>query len=223
MIKLDSNLPPLTLAPASALDASTLPTVVNTSLKPARRLIVLIPNVESDYTAVMPRVWELAYALKCRVLFLGLCGDVLEEPGLRRALVTMAALIQDGWVSAEAKTEIGNNWLRVVKSNWREGDLIVCFTNQQASLLHRPLGQILESKLNATVYLLSGPDFSSRRSINWFTRLTVWTGFIVTILGFFFLQMNIDRSLKGGVQTVVLVLTILVEFWLIWVWNNLFS
>ena len=212
MIKLDSNLPPLTIFPASHLDPG-----------PGQRLIVLISGIESDYTPIMPRVWELAYALKCRVLFLGLCGDVLEEPGLRRDLVTMAALIQDGWVSAEAKTEIGNNWLRVVKSNWREGDLIVCFAGQRAGLIQKPLGQILESRLNAKVYFLSGPDAPVHRTAGWLSTLALWGGFAVTAIGFFFLQVNIDSALRGWTHTVMLVLTVLVEFWLIWVWNSLFS
>lgn len=212
MIKLDSNFPVLTLPPASFL-----------APRSARRLIVLISNVESDYTSVMPRVWELAYALKCQVLFLGLCRDVSEELRLRRALVTMSALIQDGWVSAEAKTEIGNNWLKVVKSNWREGDLIVCFAEQRTGLMQKPLGQILESKLNTTIYVLSGPDLPARRSAGWFSMLTLWGGFAVTAIGFFFLQVNIDNALRGWVNTVMLVLTVLVEFWLIWVWNSLFS
>jgi hypothetical protein len=223
MIKLDSNLPPLTLAPASSLDASTLPTVVSTSLKPARRLIILIPNVESDFTPVLPRVWELAYALKCQVLFLGLCRDVSEELRLRRVLVTMSALIQDVWVSAEAKTEIGNNWLKVVKSYWQEGDLIVCFAEQRTGLMQKPLGQILESRLNATVYLLSGPDAPAYRTAGWLSTPALWSGFAVTIISFFFLQVNLDNALRGWVHTVMLVLTVLVEFWLIWVWNSLFS
>jgi energy-converting hydrogenase Eha subunit C len=148
---------------------------------------------------------------------------VSEEPKLRRALVTISALIQDGWISAEAKTEVGNNWLKVVKSNWRDEDVIVCFAEQRTGLMQRPLGQILESKLNATVYLLSGPEQFNRHNINWLVQLTAWAGFIAIIAGLFVLQVNIDRSLTGGVQTVMLVITVLFEFWLIWVWNNLFS
>jgi hypothetical protein len=220
MIKFDSNLPALTLPPASSLDASTTRC---STLKVARRLIVLIPDTESYLSPIMPRVWELARALECRVLFLGLCKDVLEEPRLHRTLVTMAALIQDGWVSAEAKTEIGNNWLKVVRSHWREGDLIVCFADQRTGLMQKPLGQILESKLNATVYFLSGPAAPVQRTAGWLSRLSLWVGFAVTTIGFFILQVNIDRALRGGVHTVMLVLTVLIEFWLIWVWNTLFS
>ncbi|HEU0293576.1 MAG TPA: hypothetical protein VFR47_12620 [Anaerolineales bacterium] len=212
MIKLDSPLPALAPPSAPALEQKLPP-----------RLIVLIPDTEVDYNPVMQRIWELARQLKSRVLFLGLCRDESEEPRLRRALVTMAALIQDGWVSAEAKTEIGNNWLRVIKSNWREGDLIVCFAEQRTGLMQKPLSQILESRLNATVYLLSGPDLPVHRTAGWLSTLTLWGGFAVTAIGFFILQVNIDRAMRGWTQMVTLVLTVLVEFWLIWVWNNLFS
>ena len=220
MIKLDSNPLASTFSPVPSLVVSTS---LNTSLERARRLIVLIPNAESDYAQILPRVWELAHALECHVLFLSLYRDVSEEPKLRRALVTISALIQDGWISAEAKTAVGNNWLKVVKSNWRDEDVIVCFAEQRTGLMQRPLGQILESKLNATVYLLSGPEQFNRHNINWLVQLTAWAGFIAIIAGLFVLQVNIDRSLTGGVQTVMLVITVLFEFWLIWVWNNLFS
>ena len=208
MIKLDSPLPAIAPPCAPA---------------PPHRLIVLIPDTEADYSPVMQRVWELARQLESRVLFLGLCRDESEEPRLRRALVTMAALIQDGWVSAEAKTEIGNNWLRVIKSNWREGDVIICFAEQRTGLMQKPLGQILESRLNATVYLLSGPDVPVQRRAGWLSTLMLWGGFAVTAISFFILQVKIDKAIQGWASTITLVLTVLVEFWLIWVWNNLFS
>lgn len=212
MTKLDSDLISLTLQPASSLDT-----------KPGHRLIVLIPGIETDYTPVIHRIWELAYALECDVLFLGLCGDSFEEPRLRRALITMSALVHDGRISAEVKTEIGHNWLRVVKSNWEEGDLIVCFAGQRTGVMQKPLGQILESRLDTTVYVLSGFDMPEHQKAGWFSTLVMWTGFVALITGFFFLQINIDRSLKGWPHTPMLALTALTEFWLIWVWNSLFS
>ena len=186
-------------------------------------MIVLIPGFETDHAPVIHRVWKLAHALACDVLFLGLCRDSAEEPGLRRALITMSALVQDGWISAEVKTEVGYDWLKVVKSNWRDGDLIVCFADHRTGLRQRPLGQILESKLNATVYVLTGPDQPGRRSAGWLSTLLLWTSFAVTVIGFFFLQVNLDRALKGWMNTATLSLTVIVEFWLVWVWNNLFS
>lgn len=212
MLKLDPIPPSLTLPSASPLN-----------LRPARRLIVLIPGIETDFAPVMHRVWELAHVLECGVLFLGLCRDVSEEPGLRRALITLSALVQEGCVSAAVKAEVGNDWLRVIRSNWREGDLIVCFVEHQTGWMRRPLGQILESKLKATVYILSEMDPPDDQSPSWSSTLLLWAGFAGILIGFLFLQINLDKALEGRVETVMVILTVLVEFWLVWAWNNLFG
>jgi len=122
----------------------------------AQRLIVLVPDADLDYVAATRRVWELATELGTDIQFIGLYKDPARESTLRRQLVTMTAMVQDGNVSAEAKVEFGNNWVRVVKSNWQVGDMIVCFAEQHAGLLYRPLSQILRSNLEAPIYVLSG-------------------------------------------------------------------
>jgi len=190
--------------------------------EPARRLIVPVP-ADADYTAATRRVWELAIATDTRVLLLGLCKDAAQEPGLRRQLVTMSALVGNGRVSTEAKVEIGTNWVNAVKSNYRTGDVIVCFAEQRAGLMHKPLSQILESNLNATVYILSGLYQPDRLRSNWLSTLILWLGFFGIIGGFSLLQVNIDPLSKDWVHTVTLMLSIPVEFWLIWVWNSLFG
>src|SRR5512144_3207018 len=72
---------------------------INTALEAARRLIVLVP-AEANYATVAKRVWELANALECQVLFLSLCTDAAQESSLRRQLITMSAMVQDGKVFA---------------------------------------------------------------------------------------------------------------------------
>ena len=130
----------------------------------AHRLIVLVPDADLDYVTATRRVWELANELNTDIQFIGLYKDVARESSLRRQLATMTAMVQDGKVSAEAKVELGNNWVNVVKSNWRTGDMIVCFAEQHAGLLYRPLSQILQSNLEAPIYILSGlyPQNQSR-------------------------------------------------------------
>jgi len=213
MIKLDSALPPQTLPSASILDP-----------KPARRLMILIPDIEWDYTILMRYAWDLAHALECGILFLGLCTEVSEEPRLRRIMVTMSALLQDDRVFAEVKTEIGRNWVKAVQANWQPGDLIVCFADQHTGLMHKPLGQILESKLNTTVYILTGPGVSEHphRAAR-HSALFLWLGLVATIASFFLLQVRIDQDLYGSAKTIVLLLTVLIEFWLIGTLNNLFN
>jgi len=189
-------------------------------LEPARRLIVLVPDLESDYIPVIRRIWELANAQRARVLLLRLCKDARQELSLRRELVTMCAMVQVGILSAEADVEIGTNWVDFVKRNYQMGDLVVCFSEQRAGLLHKPLSQILQSNLKIPVYILSG---LYRQKSDWLSQVIVWSGFIGIIIGFYLLQVKIVQLPKDWFQNILLILSVIPELWLIWVWNNLFS
>ena len=210
MTKLVSSLPNLTLPSASLSDH-----------EPARRLIVLIPDVEFDSTPVIQRIWELANATGARIQFLGLCKDAAQESSLRRRLIAMSALMQDGRISAESKVESGTNWIEAVKRNYQTGDMIVCFTEQHSGLLHRPLNQILSANFDAPIYILS--SLYRKPKTNWLSQITVWSGALGIIIGFGMLQIRIVQLPKDWFQSTLLILSIIPEFWLIWVWNNLFG
>lgn len=211
MTKIDLTLPSLTYPAASHLDHG-----------PARRLIVLVP-AEADYSAVAGRVWELANAFGGRVQFLGLCNDAAREPGLRRQLVTLSALVGDGTVSVESKIEFGSNWLNAVKSNWREGDVLACFTGQRAGMQRIPLSQLLESNFAATIYVLDDLSQPDRAQSNWKFAAMAWAGSIGIILGFFWLQVKINQNSSSSMSMALLMLSIPVEILLILVWNSLFG
>lgn len=221
MNKLDLH--PRSLTSDAQLDRSTLEHAsVSASLEPTRRLIILVP-ADSDSPAVTRRVWELAHATGMRVQLLSLCKDAAQEPTLRRELVTMSALIQDGRVRAEAKVEIAANWVEAVKRNYQTGDMIVCFAEQRAGLLSRPLSQILQASLNAPVYILSGLYAQNPSGSNWLFQIAVWAGSIGIIVGSAFLQIRITSLAQDWAQTTLLILSVLGELWLIWGWNSLFG
>lgn len=212
MTKLDSHPPTLTYPIASHSDPL-----------PDHRLIVLIPDAESDYTPVVHRIWELAKAFGGRVQFLGLCNDAAQEPSLRRQLVTLSALVGDKTVAAESKIEFGSNWLNAVKSNWREGDVLVCFTEQRAGTRHRPLSQLLKSNFAATVYVLDNFSQPDRALSNWKSATMAWAGSIGIILGFFWLQIKVNQISSNWVGIAMLIISIPIEILLIWIWNSLFE
>jgi len=197
-------------------------TASKSDMEPVGRLIVLLP-ADSDYTTATRRIWELAIATGRRIQFLGLCKDAAQEPSLRRELVTMSALVQDGRVSTEVKVEIGTNWVDFVKRNYQTGDMVVCFAEQRAGLLQRPLSQILNSELDAPVYIITGLYRQKHLSWNWISQTLAWSGFIGIMIGFFWLQVEIDQLPRGFANITLLILSIPAEIWLIWVWNNLFS
>jgi len=188
----------------------------------AGRLIVLIP-ADLDFHTAARRIWELANATGMHVQLLGLCNDATEEPSLHRALVTMAALIHDGRISTEAKTEIGTNWLNFVKHHYKRGDMIVCFAEQQGGLLHRPLNQMIRSRLDAPMYIMSGLCIEDGSRRNWRTELLAWSGAIGIILGSSLFQIRISSQSQDWTQTVLLILSVIAEAWLIWGWNSLLS
>jgi amino acid transporter len=200
----------------------TYPIDPHTDLEPARRLIVLVP-ADSDDNAATHRIWELANASGACVQFLGLCKDPVQEPGLRRRLATIASLLQDGKISAEAKVEIGMNWVDIVKRNYQTGDVIVCLAEQRAGLLHRPLSQILQSSLNAPIYILSSQQPQNLPRSNWFSQIMAWAGSIAIIIVSTFLQIRLTSLPQDWVQTTLLILSVIGEAWLIWGWNSLFS
>jgi hypothetical protein len=210
MNRLDSSSPILIYSTASHPDD-----------RPASRLIVLI-SADSDYTFATRRISDLAKPREAHVLFLGLCKDVTDELSLRRQLITLSALLQDTRVCVESKVESGTNWVEIVKSNYRDGDMIVCFEEQPAGLFHRPLSQILESNLSAPVYILSGLHPEGHSRSNWISQIMSWAGSIGIIVLSFLLQIRITALPPDWAQTTLLILSAIGEIYLIWAWNNLF-
>jgi hypothetical protein len=201
---------------------STFPPVpINTTLETEPRLIVLLPS-DIDYSAMTRQIWELAHTSGRQVQLLGLCEDRTKEPALRRALIGMASLLEDSKICAEAKVEIGTNWMAVVKANYKPADAIVCFAEQRTGLLNRPLSQVLESNFKATVYILSGPALQKAKS-SALSQISGWLGFIGIIIAFGILQANIVQLPKGWLQNIMLIISIVPEFWLIWLWNGRFG
>lgn len=197
------------------------PTNVNVEADSPKRLLVLVPT-DADYSAATRRIWELANATRMHVRLLALCKDIAEEQSIQRQLITMASLLQHGNVCAETRIVPGTNWVLAVKNMYKEGDVIVCFADQRTGLLQRPLSQILESNFHATLYVLSHPARQTNKS-NRPLQVVSWLGFLAILLGFGFVQTNILQLPESSTQSVLLLLTILPEFWLIWVWNSLFG
>lgn len=189
---------------------------------PFRNLVILVSDCELDAVAAAQKIWELAQTYGGRIQFLGLCGDVGQEPSLRRQLVTMSAMVANGNGPVEFKVEFGKSWLELVKENWRTGDVIVCFAEQHIGLLKKPLSQILKTNMNATVHVISGlyPPHSSRP--NWLPGAMAWAGSIGIIVCFFWFDVKITQLPQDWAHITLLYLSLLIEVGLIWVWNSLF-
>ena len=218
MNKLDVNIPSV-IHPSNVESGASMPWVRS---ERSRRLIVLVPE-DVDCSGVTRRIWELADTTGSTVQLLGLCRNTAEEMSLRRELVTISALIQDAKIAVETKIEIGYNWLKAVKNNYQDGDMIVCIAEQSIGIRQQPLSQILESTMQAPVYILSKirkPKFQTKFLPK---MIVAWSGFAGIMISFFVLQVKIIQMSNGGFQTLILLLLLIPEFWFIRIWNALFS
>lgn len=200
----------------------TLPSGPLPELKSVRRLIVLVPPLEVDLSAVTRRLWELANATGKHFLLVGLYRDAMEEPSLRRELVTMSAMVNDGKMTAEIEVVFGRDWVDAVRARWQVGDMVVCFEEQRVGLSHRPLSQLLQSDLDIPLYILTGLYPQNDPRTGWPARGAAWIGSITIILGFFILQVMF-ADLANSWASILQVFSIIVEAWLILVWNGLFG
>lgn len=209
MKKLDGVPPTFAVSPASFSD-----------LQPASRLIVLVPEFEMDAALLARKVHDVAKALESRVQLIGLSKDAAHEPGVRRRLVTLSAMVETSAILVESKVEVGSSWLNAIQQYWHQGDVIVCFAEEPSGFGNMPLHQILQSNLNATVYVLSGIPMQKEHSHpTWLPGILAWTGSIGIILGFLWLQVNLIQP----AQNVLFYGSLLAEAGSIWAWNNLFS
>ena len=182
------------------------------------RLIVLVPT-NIDFSAATQQIGGLAHATGMHVQLFGLCTDTTEESRLQRGLISMSSLLQNDKIPAEVKGEVGTAWMDALKTSYEAGDMIVCFAEQQTGILRKPLSQILESNLNATVYILSNPT-PQKSQASRLSQISTWLGIIVVIAGFAMLQAKIVQLPEGWLQNTLLILSVIPEFWLIWVWDG---
>lgn len=213
MKKIDTLSPTFAVAPTSSLD-----------LKPAPRLIVLVPESEIDSAILARKIREAANAMESRVQLIGLSRDPAHAAEVRRRLVTLSAMVEDKTIFVEKTVEFGANWLNAVKPYWRENDVIVCFAGQRNGLAVRPLDQVLQSNLKATVYVIAGVIQKKERARpSWMSNLLAWSGSIVFILMFFWLQISLSQPPHVGLRTLLLYVSLVAEGGSIWAWNSFFS
>jgi hypothetical protein len=205
-------------------DSGAIHTIVleeGTGLRPARRLVVLVPAVDVDEVELARRIWEIAAPPGLAVLYLGLCASTAEEPAMQRRLITLASLTRDVRLPLETRIEFGRDWLRRIKPIHRPGDVIICHAEQHTGLGHRPLSRALRS-LGGPVWTLAGFYPSHDTTPHGLLSEVIFWGVSVAILvAFFWLQVRIVRLHDDWAHNLLLYLSVLAEGGLLWLWQQL--
>jgi hypothetical protein len=193
------------------------------SLPPARRLVVLVPDLDLDETALARRIWNLAAPSKLAVLYLGLSHATSVELHARRQLATLAALTRDDGVPVSTAIATEVDWLGALRPRQRNGDVIVCHAEQTAPSWRgaRPLGKVLCQSLHVPVQLLEGfyagdPAPAARPA----ARFMFWGGSVAILAGAFWLQLQISTRFRSWPEIALLVLSVVAECGLIGLWSR---
>ncbi|HKZ54996.1 MAG TPA: hypothetical protein VJ123_05925 [Anaerolineales bacterium] len=187
----------------------------------ARRLIVPVSEADWNDAEFPRRIWTLAAPHGSPVVLLGLYPEAAAQAHVRRQLVSLAAAIRDSQVSVEIRTQPGNNWVQQVEAIWRPGDLVICTLPPAGGRALRPASQILRSGLPIPLYVLSGEQAAERARASLPLRLVSWGGNLGILAGFLWLQVWLAQ-LPGEVGRIaLLLLSLLVEVQLLWIWNSL--
>ena len=199
-------------------------TFSRTGVETAQRIIVLVPDAELDLAYAARKIWEIATTVGGSIQFIGLCTDMYREPSLRRQMVALSAFMGTEKIPAQSRVEIGKNWLNALRTEWRQGDTIVCFNGVSAGISRKPLSQLLETSVEATIYVIDGAPRQAHGSQHgWWADALAWAGSIAIILGMFWLQTTITGLPSYWARTLLLCISIFVEFGMIWMWNSLFN
>jgi hypothetical protein len=187
-----------------------------------RRLVVLIPDADTDESELAQQIWSMASRRELSVLLLGLSKNAGSGPRARSRLATLAALTRDKTVHVEIKLEIGADWLQALRSVHRYSDLILCHAEQHIAaggVRRKPLSRWIAKELNEPVCVLS--DFYPGLPPDHVTPASRLIGGAVPfflLFAFTALQILIHQTTKGPASILLLSASVLIEYGLIGAW-----
>jgi hypothetical protein len=214
-----------TISEASMSTPPTRQTAIASAsqLRPhAKRLIVLVPQSEVDEMVLARHVWTMALSGHSQVLYVALVHDADDEARARRSLALLASITRDDRLRVATHLAFQSRWLKALRPLYQPGDAIVCPAEQTVKRFGRsalPLSEQLAAALGTPVHVLEGVSVErppARREVWPLIREFVPFAIVAAFLEF---QMWATTQLvRGAAGNVVLALSVVVEFGLIWLW-----
>jgi hypothetical protein len=199
----------------------------SSALHQAGRLIVMVPNGDFDENEFAHRIWKLASIASLPIHFLAFSADRDSSAYWHSRLATIAAVTSFGQVKTSTGIIAGNGWLRAIRRILRPGDLLVCLSEHQVPYRvfgQRALGEYLSTSLDTPVYLMNGLQVdNSSFLLSRFKGALSWFASFAIILVFALMQIWIDQTTVDPTSTILLCLSVIIEFLLILKTNEWFG
>jgi len=203
--------------------AASLADLTNPDIFPMR-LVILVPGQGLEALALAQWLASPVSLHRPSILFLSVVQSLNEEPCARLQLSDLIALTSGFPVKVESDLILGKNWVDAVCEVWQPGDLVICNAGQTASLpdaVRYPLSVALSNRLDAPVLALTGLYRESlRRPRTCATEVAWWGVALALVAAFGVLQIWISQNASGWASQFLLILSVLAEVSLIWIWNR---
>jgi hypothetical protein len=188
------------------------------------RLIVLVPDGVADNLELARKIHWMAMRDRQEVLYIAFADKEDKVLSITRGLATIKAITSNNWLVVHSMIVPANHWLQSLLDLYSPGDTIVCHAGQvvRAGYFRKiPLEQYLRSAHGATVICLEGFYNLQKVPVNhWLAGLLFWVGLLMILFVFGLLEFQIDLVVAGSVRTLMFLVIVLLEFWLVWAWNN---
>ena len=198
--------------------------VVNHSLS-KKRLVVLLPGCLAGNLDLAHKVFWMAERDGCEVLYFVLVDDEEEFLPVSYSMVTMKAITSSNSLTVNAVLVKADEWLQKLNEMYRPGDRIACQAEQTVKngfLRTMPVTDYLRGALGITPLEIHGfyrPERVQYRI--WLRGLVTWLGFLLILIGFTLLEIQIDRQVQSSVATITLIFLVTAEIGALWGWDSI--
>jgi hypothetical protein len=189
------------------------------------RLIVLIPPQICNEADFSKYIYKLASANNSDVLLIMVVSNYEDETIGRLRVSTISAYLSSFSLKVETQIIWGKSWINSIEQIIHPGDAIVCPTElivKTRVVFHKPLSDHLVNKLNAPVNTYTG-FVNQVHTSPWeiLKKLGYWVGIILIIVGFFYIETTVDKSVLGWVNNFIEIMLIIVEVGALYLWSSL--
>lgn len=190
----------------------------------ATRLVVLIPDIDFDSFELVRRVWRLALPGRLSIVFMALARNEQTAAVYHQRLTNLAFLIADPRLRVNKFVLTGSTWPAALRQVLQPGDLPVCLDGLpgRKSIFHKQsLDALAASQSTSAVLVLQGiPVESTTGKRQAWTGVLAWLCSVLTMAGFGFVQVRLTLQASGWTLNVFLILSMIIEFILIFKINN---
>jgi len=186
----------------------------------AGRLVVLLPGQPFDETVLSRTLERLADSEDRTVVLLGLAETQEEEWRLRRRVAGMTG-VEGSRRNPQVHVARGMSWSAAIDALRQDGDVIFFPYPEVSDVRRAPAFPAGDSSVRVSAPFPREALPALKASLKGLVGLLLdWASPLLIVIGFFFVQMRIDRALSGAGHDALITLSVLVEIAALWRWEQ---